>query len=102
MKEEATTPAEAIIRSFYADHQIRWNTRQFRSLAVILKLTDYELGAMVGLSQKETLTALRDNAFPLPVCILLELYHSYVLSQRLGEKPATHPLDKLHDLPRIA
>ena len=75
-KDGRRTAKLALIEQHYANfaEELHWTTDRFRRLCAALKLTPYELGALVRMRVGDTEACLRRSAFPPAVELHLTIF----------------------------
>jgi len=90
------SPTEKLIDSHHQPIYATWNRPRFVRLAKLMRLSDAELGALCGLTRRQTQQAFDANAFSNPVCLHLQNIENYTMAELLGHVPTNrHALDYL-------
>lgn len=63
-----------------------WTRERFDRLCLMFQTNVKTLGICVGVSESQICKYLKDNRFPIPVCLLLENMEQTVFSSLLGER----------------
>lgn len=85
-KDHRRTVKLSLIEQHYAnfDEELEWTVDRFRRLCAALRLTPYELGALVRMRVHQTETCLETNCFPAPVELHLTIFERAIF-------PNSHP-----------